>query len=158
LQTDPQPPRIRNILAAIDGSEFAEKAGLFAVELARKYEARLVLLHIANYPAQYLGLTGHDVAVGLPLPSERVENLKKRSRDSIDRIAAIAHDQKVQIRKEFIETNSSVAQSIADYAERESVQMIVVGIRGVGNFDPYVVGSVASDLVSKARCSLLIVR
>ena len=145
-------------MGAIDGSEHAEKAGLFAVDLAARYRARVILLHVANYPTQYLGLTGHDVAVGLPLPNEQLESMKKKARVSIDRIGVLARKQNVSISQETIQTESSIAESIAGYAERESVQIIVVGIRGLSNFDPYVVGSVATGLVSRARCSLLIVR
>lgn len=76
----------------------------------------------------------------------------------MDRIGDFAQRESVQIRKEILETHTSIADTIADYAQRESAQIIVVGIRGLSNFDPYVVGSVASELVSRARCSLLIVR
>jgi len=48
LSTDSKSQKIRHILAAIDGSEYAEKAGIFAVDLAKKFEARLILLHIAS--------------------------------------------------------------------------------------------------------------
>ena len=158
MSTDSKSQKIRHILAAIDGSEYAEKAGIFAVDLAKKFEARLILLHIASYPTQYLGLTGHDVAVGLPMQSREVENMKKRARESIERISEIARSQIVSVRTEFIETQSPIVDSIADTAERESIQIIVVGMRGLGNFDPFVVGSVASGLINRARCSVLVVR
>ena len=158
MPNEPQSPQIQNILAAIDGSEHSEKAGFFAVDLAIRYGARVILLHVANYPIQYLGLTDHDVAVGLPLPNDQLESMKKKARDSIDRIGTFAHKQNVAISQDTIQTESSIAESISEYAEKKSVQIIVVGIRGLGNFDPYVVGSVASGLVSRARCSLLIVR
>jgi len=146
-------------LAAIDGSEQSEKAGYFAVDLARIYNARLMLLYVVHHPLRYLGrTTSHEVAVGLPLPTEQTEGMKKRSSDSIDRIASVAAYQKVPTRKEFFETELSIVDAIAGYAENESAQIIVVGVRGLSNFDPYVVGSVASGLVARAHCSLLIVR
>jgi nucleotide-binding universal stress UspA family protein len=83
--------QIRRVLAAIDGSDHSEKAGFFAVELAKKYNARLILLHIVNHPLQYLGRsTTNAVAVGLPLPSEQSEATMKKSRESIDRIGSAA--------------------------------------------------------------------
>jgi nucleotide-binding universal stress UspA family protein len=153
------PTQIRHILAAIDGSDHAEKAGLFAVGLAKRYDARLFLLHVAHYPPQYLGRTNtHDVAVGFPPQNKDAEVLKKKSTDSMDRIGETAQRENVLMRKEILDTPDSIVDSIADYAERESVQIIVVGIRGLSNFDPYVAGSVASGLLTRARCSLLIVR
>jgi len=152
-------PRIQHILAAIDGSVHSEKAGLFAVELASKYDARLILLHVVNHPLQYLGRSMNNaVAVGLPLPTEQSEQTQQRSKESMDRIGSAAERANVLSRKESLETDRTIADAIANFAENESVQIIVVGIRGISNFDPYVAGSVATGLVSRARCSLVIVR
>jgi hypothetical protein len=104
--------------------------------LASKYDAQLLLVLVANYPRQYLGLTGHDVAVGLPLSSQDVENMKKKAKDSIERIGAIATDHHLSAKKEILDTSSSIVDSIAHYAEKELVQIAVVGIRGLCNFDP----------------------
>jgi nucleotide-binding universal stress UspA family protein len=154
-----QLPQIRRILAAIDGSEHSEKAGFFAVELARKYDTKLILLHVVNHPLRYLGrTTSNEVAVGLPLTSEQSEETRKRSRESIDRIGSAAEHENVTARREFLETDLSIVDAIADFAENEVVQIIVVGIRGLSNFEPYVEGSVATGLVSRARCSLVIVQ
>ena len=57
--------------------------------------------------------------------------MKKKARDSIDRIGAFARSQKVTATQDTIETESSIADSIAGYAEKASVQIIVVGIRGL---------------------------
>jgi nucleotide-binding universal stress UspA family protein len=102
--------------------------------------------------------TAHDVAVGFPPENKDAEIRKKKSRDSMDRIGETTQRENVLIRKEIFDTPASMVDSIAVYAERESVQIIVVGIRGLSNFDPYVAGSVASGLLTRARCSLLIVR
>ncbi len=98
------------------------------------------------------------VAVGLPLPTEQSEQTQQRSKESMDRIGSAAERANVLSRKESLETDRTIADAIANFAENESVQIIVVGIRGISNFDPYVAGSVATGLVSRARCSLVIVR
>ncbi len=153
------PAHVRHVLAAIDGSDHAEKAGLFAVGLAKRYNARLSLLHIAHYPPQYLGrTTTHNVAVGFPPENRDAEHQKKRARDSMDRIARMAEIENVPLKREILDTPTSIADSIAAYAEKEAVQMIIVGIRGLSNFDPYVAGSVATELLTRARCSLLVIR
>jgi len=156
--TDLQPIRIRNILAAIDGSDHAEKAGMFAVDLAAKYESRLVLLHVASYHGRELGLASHTIAVGPIMPDERVEHLKKKARESLERIGSIARERNIANRREMLETQDSVVETIVDFAEKESVQIIVAGANGLGSYDPYATGSVSSRLIGKSRCSVLIVR
>ena len=159
MAADLAPARIRHVIAAIDGSDNAEKAGLFAVGFAKRYGARLTLLHVAHYPPQYLGrTTTHDVAVGFPPENQDAELQKKRARDSMDRIDRIAESENVPLKKQILDASDAIADSIAAYAVREAAQMIVVGIRGLSNFDPYIAGSVATELLTRARCSILIVR
>lgn len=76
----------------------------------------------------------------------------------MDRIARMAEIENVPLKREILDTPTSIADSIAAYAEKEAVQMIIVGIRGLSNFDPYVAGSVATELLTRARCSLLVIR
>ena len=48
--------------------------------------------------------------------------------------------------------------TIVEYAESENVSLIVIGSRGVTGFKKMLVGSVTSDVVKYAHCSVLVVR
>jgi nucleotide-binding universal stress UspA family protein len=62
------------------------------------------------------------------------------------------------LKTEIIEGKTSVAATIVDYAESKSVDLIVIGSRGVTGFKKMLVGSVTSDVVKYAHCSVLVIR
>jgi nucleotide-binding universal stress UspA family protein len=52
----------------------------------------------------------------------------------------------------------SVAGSIIDYAENQSIDLIVVGSRGTSGFTKLLLGSVASKVVTYASCPALVIK
>ena len=54
--------------------------------------------------------------------------------------------------------SSRVGHTIVDYAERKGVDFIVIGTRGRTGLKKMLLGSVASDVVTYAHCSVMVVR
>jgi nucleotide-binding universal stress UspA family protein len=66
---------------------------------------------------------------------------------------------KVKFRSEIIEDPfSKVENAILNCAESENVDLIVIGTRGRSGFRGMLLGSVASAVLSYARCPVMIVR
>jgi nucleotide-binding universal stress UspA family protein len=64
-----------------------------------------------------------------------------------------------RFRSEIIEDPSSTVEwVIINYAERESVDLIVMGTRGKSGFKRSLLGSVASGVLSYAHCPVMIIR
>ena len=53
---------------------------------------------------------------------------------------------------------SSVVKEIVEYAEKNKVDMIVVGSRGLAGIKKMLVGSVASGVVTYAHCPVLVAK
>lgn len=53
---------------------------------------------------------------------------------------------------------SSIVGEIIDYAEREHVDVIVVGSKGQSAFTKLLIGSVSSGVVTYAPCTVIVVR
>ena len=65
----------------------------------------------------------------------------------------------IQIKSEIIgDSISKVGSAIVDYAERENVDLIVIGTRGRTGFKKMLLGSVASDVVIYAHCPVMVVK
>jgi nucleotide-binding universal stress UspA family protein len=65
----------------------------------------------------------------------------------------------VKLKLEIIEDPiSRVGSAIVAYAERENVDLIVIGSRGRTGFKKMLLGSVASDVVTYAHCPVLVVK
>ena len=65
----------------------------------------------------------------------------------------------IRFKSEIIEDpTSKVRSAIVDYAEREVVDLIVIGTRGRTGFKKMLSGSVASDVVTYAHCPVMVVK
>jgi len=52
----------------------------------------------------------------------------------------------------------SIVGAIVEYAERENIDLLVIGSRGLTGFKKLLVGSVASGVVTYAHCPVLVVK
>jgi nucleotide-binding universal stress UspA family protein len=146
--------QIRLILAPVDGSDSADKSARVALELAQKYHAKIVALSIVSSPG--FALTGPAGA-----PADLTDYYKEgttSARKAIDSIMQLAKEAGVEARGEVLEPVSSTVGVIVEFAEKEQVDLIVMGTRGLGGFKKLLLGSVSSGVVSNAPCSVLIVR
>jgi nucleotide-binding universal stress UspA family protein len=53
---------------------------------------------------------------------------------------------------------SSVADAIISYTERNNVDLIIMGTKGRTGLKKFLLGSVASGVLSHAKCPVLVVR
>lgn len=175
----------KSILVATDGSEDAKRALAVATDLAVKYRARLVVVHalmrdagfdvlrklanrralskerrdeLDNYEAKMRAATaasrsGVGPAAVLP-PTELVQAI---GRQLVDRAASIAKKGGVE-KVATVLLSGDAADAILHYAERDKIDLIVLGKLGFGNFRSVVLGTVSHKVGSRANCSCLIVR
>jgi nucleotide-binding universal stress UspA family protein len=64
----------------------------------------------------------------------------------------------VHIIKNVISTGASVVKEIANYADGNKIELIVVGARGTSGLRRLLLGSVSANLVAQSSCSVLVVR
>jgi nucleotide-binding universal stress UspA family protein len=137
---------ISRILVAYDGSDPANKAFSFALDLAKKYEASISVVAIAKPPE-----FGDDVETEAIL-----ENSQKHYRHLLARL-------KPKALAEGVNTTFEVAvghpaEQIIYHAEKDRTDLIVMGHRGKGFFDRLRLGSVSRDVIHYAHCAVTVVR
>ena len=64
----------------------------------------------------------------------------------------------IQLKTQVIVSPISVTGSIVQYAERENIDLIVVGTRGRSAFKRLLLGGTASGIVTHAHCPVMVVR
>lgn len=146
----------RRILVATDGSENAKRAADVAIDLAKEYDAELVVLNVIP------PLSSVPVGATAPIPASVIEQYYKDSRTRAEKVVGEvisgANKRSVKARAELLDKPFSVVEGIISYAKNENVDLIVLGTRGLGRFKKLLIGSVSSGVVSHASCSVLIVR
>jgi nucleotide-binding universal stress UspA family protein len=145
---------VRQILFPTDFSECATLAFNYARDLARRYGARLTLLHVVHDSS----LEVPDFGMGLAFPGY-VENIPQRrkelvaeARESLEKLVnecASAVDCHVSF--------GSPINEILEFVERHEIEMIVLGTHGRTGFSHAILGSVAERVVRHAGCPVLTV-
>ena len=138
------------VLVAVDGSEYSMKAAEYAISIAKQFGSQVIALHV----------TTSDMSTSLSASfSPHMEEIKKNAETFFDEIRRIGDkaNRDIPLRTELI-ASSSVAGGIIDFAEKEHVDLIVVGTRGRSGFKKLLLGSVASSIVNYAHCPVLIVK
>jgi nucleotide-binding universal stress UspA family protein len=64
----------------------------------------------------------------------------------------------IKLKTQVIISPISVTGNIVEYAEREKIDLIVIGRRGRSAFKRMLLGSTASGVVTHARCPVMVVK
>jgi nucleotide-binding universal stress UspA family protein len=145
-----------SIVCGVDGSADSQAAVCVAARLAKRLEATLVLVHVADFTlARYAGVGG--IAAGGIAPQPMLSATRDEQEAAGARLLAQTAG---ELGLEGAEQRVVVgfpAERLADLADEEDAELIVVGSRGRGRFKAAFLGSVSSSVVGLARCPVLIV-
>ena len=146
---------INKILVATDASAASSRAVSFAARLSVQHEAELLILNVIR---------------DMQLPRELREDPQFESfyntrddlmRQAADRILAAAKKQAKKEGATSIQTaigSGDPATSLAGFARRRSIDLIVVGTRGLSKDKTAWMGSVSRKVLNLSRISCLVVR
>ena len=144
---------LRNILVATDFSEPSDVALAYGRELASRFDATLVVLHIvqniyfASYGAESAAVMGPEIMQGLENDGlRRMQELLVDTDNSGPRMTST------------VRVGGSPALEIVEYAKTNDIDLIVMGTHGRGALAHLVMGSVAERVVRLAPCPVLTVR
>ena len=145
--------RFKKVLIAFDGSDHAMNAFTAAEELAKRYNAQLVVLSAVEipFPSIVPRIPPADISAAR-------EDAEEDTKTKVDSLALQARADGVNAKGEVLDKGDSPVKVILEYAEKEGVDLIVAGTRGLGGFEKMLLGSVSSGLVSHAHCDVLVVR
>ena len=141
------------ILVPTDFSDDASKALETAVELARKFGSRVVLLHAYSIE---LPFSSPAMGGGVILPEGFYVELQDQATVQVERLAKEASGDGVEVEGKAVENTPWMA--ILDEAERLPADLIVMGTRGLHGLKHLALGSVAERVVRKATCPVLTVK
>ena len=146
---------LKNILVAIDGSEASTNALELAIELSKKFGAGLHLMHVVREMQVPLN-------PGLMQAYEKVERqrhdlLKSASEQLLNQSKRVAESKGITA----LQTNigfGDPASAIVKYADKNQMDLIVIGSRGLGQVERLLMGSVSRKLSNMTKVNCLIVK
>jgi nucleotide-binding universal stress UspA family protein len=142
----------------VDGSESSMKAADYALMQAKQHSAQVIALNVI---VSQLGYAYSAGTFGLVTPStinDLLEKSKQEAQKWFDEIDKNAVANGVKLRTEVVASPTSVVPAIVEYAEKNKVDLIVVGTRGRSGFTKLLLGSVASGVVTYASCPVMVVK
>ena len=140
---------VKKILVPYDGSEQAQQAVKRAAHIARLQGATLMLLMVVDLNEEVAAF--ERVNVDGYMPAELKEGAYKE-------IAKIQREMPEDIHVNSMVELGSPAETIVETAEDEGYDLVVMGSRGLGRFEGFLMGSVSQYVLQHVHCPVLVVR
>lgn len=139
---------IKHILVPYDFTKFADLAFEKAVEIAQKFDSKLTLITVIGNDIDTAGMS-------LQRAQESHDEIERKVRTDLTTQSSKYDGLDISVE---ITNSPSSSDGILTFAEKNNVDMIVMGSHGRSGFKKLVLGSVASNIVTKSKCPVLIVK
>jgi len=147
---------VKKILLAIDKSVYKNKTTAYALTLAKVFGAELTVIHVIDKSS--FGATADVLGYyrGGKLKVYQ-EALKKDAEKFLNSVVELGKKENVKVNSEVL-IKSPIKSAIIDYAKKQKMDLIVIGTKGMTGLEKFLMGSVASSVVTHASCPVLAVR
>jgi nucleotide-binding universal stress UspA family protein len=146
-------PTIKNIALCTDFSDNANQAFDLAFDLAKKYGARLFLIHVVP-PLVFPSPVMEDF-ISEQANYQFQEDVTQRSLEQIEKtyVQQMGDYSNFDIRV----LSGHPASEILNFIDQEKVDLVVMGTHGFTGLAHFFLGSTAEKVVRRAACSVLTV-
>lgn len=135
-----------NILVPLDGSDYSKKALLQACDMAKNYQANLILVYVVD----------KSPSLNLLDRNEYLKMLRRFGEKVLIKGKETAKDKGIDTTTVMKEGN--VTNEIVKLAKSKKCNLIIVGSKGLGATARFFLGSISNKLANNSPCSVLIVK
>ena len=121
------------ILVGVDGSDYSTWALMEAISIAKKFSGHIKVITVYKRG-----------------------NVEEATKTQL-KAKQLLEEEKIDSSLSAI-LGSNPSRALVDTAENEKFDLIVVGSRGLGSAAAFLLGSVSTQVVSKANCDVLVVK
>lgn len=139
------------IMIATDGSELAKRAVDAAIEITKISEAKLYAVYV---------IAPGGLSIGYPKDAEWEKTTLEYFRTEGEEATAYVENagKAASVKVESVLLEGSPANEIVDFAEKNGIDIIVMGTLGRTGIDRFLLGSVAENVVRHSKKPVLVVR
>ena len=153
----------KKILVPLDGSEHSLRALEIAVQIAKKFEAKITLIHVYSVGIRPVVMPEPTTLTPIGVPVMAPTDVSKVAEATRKAGAAILADGEEKVKAEGIEVETLLkeghsVQEIVKTAKEGSFDLIVIGARGISKIREIILGSVSDGVVHNAPCPVLVVK
>jgi nucleotide-binding universal stress UspA family protein len=135
----------KHILVAIDGSHYSQEALPTAIEIARKFDSDVVVLHVSEHDR------GRNVVFSVESPADATR--------LVGTAVELIRDAGISARGELRDmAPGHVAKAIVETARANSVDLIVMGSRGLSDIEGLLLGSVTHKVIQLTTIPVVVDR
>ncbi len=140
------------ILVPVDGSKYSMEAVKVALKYAKATKTDIYLMTVTPY------ISGLDLEISAGALDKLKESMKSRGEEVLGKAVDILKAEGVTA-KTILSSSISAADDIVSFAEKEKVDLIIIGSRGLGSAaSRFIMGSVASKVVAHAPCNVYVTK
>jgi nucleotide-binding universal stress UspA family protein len=151
----------RKILVALDGSEPSNNALEHAATIAKKFDAELMLVAVVQrmmipiFPDEGFGAVPLSAAKDMAQYQDKMrvlyQNVLKEAKEKVK-------EEYPGVKTESILKEGRPSATIVEQAEKDDVDIIVMGSRGIGGYTGWILGSTSRRVVDSCTKPILIVK
>jgi nucleotide-binding universal stress UspA family protein len=151
-------PQIKKILYATDLSKNSSYAFLFATDLARRHDAKIVILYVIEPIPPYA-----EVYMGTKDKMEReqqegtIEEIKRRLQGFCKKAEAQTGPPCVELVSKILVSRGHPPEEILNKANEEGCDVIVIGTHGKGFLAHTFLGSASSAVLHRTRKPIFVI-
>ncbi len=149
-------PTFKKILAPTDFSDDSSLAFSYAEELARRFSAEMVVLHVDQSLVPVMVSPDESLGLGSDSLTRIAEEQRLAAQRELDKLVNRLRDGGLKARS-LLRVGSPFVE-IVRTAQSEKADLIVMGTHGRTGLAHALMGSVAERVVQKAPCPVLTIR
>ena len=139
----------KTILSPVDGSEESELSFSKAVHVARKNNAKLLIVHVIDTRA---------IQTPSDFEGNFTDEIINQTKIMMDRYEAIARERGVQDIEIIIDYGSPKVMIAKEIAVEHNADLIMIGATGLNAVERLFIGSVSEYVIRHAPCDVTVVR
>ncbi|QMW01027.1 universal stress protein [Spirosoma foliorum] len=144
---------MKTIVVPTDLSPESDAALSVAVDLARTYPARILLLHSVVYPLP-MPAYAEAATITVNRTVEEIQEIEQTAKTALERMASNSAYKGVTILPTLLTNGQGLVDNVAD----QPADLIVMSSEGASGLEEWLIGSNAESIVRYAHCPVLIIK
>jgi len=154
----------QKILVPLDGSEHSGRALETAIQIAKNFNSKLVLITVHH--ATITPVTSPELTMQAPviipdasaaeMTDKAIEAAHKYDKRILAEAEAKVRSEKIEVETELREGNA--VDEIVKKSEEGKFDLIIMGARGLSTIKKLFIGSVSDGVIKNASCPVLVVK